>query len=36
MLDIPHYYLLKCQMHFYDIAFLELHIQTALCAVLVW
>ncbi len=36
ILDIPHYDLLKCQInqrHFYDIAFLELQIQTALCSV---
>ncbi len=35
-LDIPHHDLLKCQIdqgHFYNIAFLEWQIQTALCSV---
>ncbi len=35
--DIPHYYLLNCQInerHFYNIAFLELQIQTAIWSVL--
>ncbi len=35
--DIPHYDLLKCQInqrHFYNVVFLELQIQTALCTVL--